>query len=713
MSESAELETAKNSTIEEQGKEQEPAKKLNVKTKTVKTKTKAPVTKKEKPVGNEQLKKGIVSLVDLISPSSIDTRNWQYIEADGMYIATVLITGYPYERVAGWLGDIISFDEGIELNMYYEPLDKAKLVKELTYTIGVTSVNRRNVGENQSDVDVIDAAIGHARYMRAQMQLESEDPYYLYLLISVYGNTKEQLEERLTAIEAKLGAMDIMSRRADFRHEDGFIACLPLHQITADLKKTTARNALTSGLASTYPFVSSEFCDNDGIFFGLNEHNRSLVIVDIFNTKLYKNANMCILGTSGAGKTFLIQLLAMRNRIQGVSIMIIAPLKGHEFKRSCIAIGGQFLRIAPGSDDCINIMEIRNSTLDEDLEEERDGSKKEMSLVLAKIQKLHVFFSLVFVDMTVEEKQFLDDKLVECYENAGMTFDNDSLYEDDPTGLVPLEERKFKKMPVLGDLYQLLEDDPDTERLALILKRLVTGSLKSFNQQTNVDLSNKYTVADVSELKEDLLPIGMYIVTDFFWDKIKEDRTQKKIVVVDEAWNLIGSTGNRQTAGFILEIFKIIRGYGGSAIAATQDVNDFLALEGGKYGKGIINNAKLKILLQIEEEDAESLRRILKLSQEEMAKVTSFKRGHALFYAGANHLAIEFVASQEEKDMITTDRSELAELKRRKEEEKNGLGKHEEEMDLGLDEEEDNFNFEDFNFEDLNIDLGLEEEKKE
>jgi len=270
--------------------------------------------KKEEVEGNETLKAGTVSLIDLISPSSIDTRNWQYIIVDGMYIATVLITGYPYERVAGWLGEIISFSEGVELNIYYEPLDKAKLVKELTYTIGVTSVKRKDTGDNQGDVDIIDAAIGHARYMRAQMQLESEDPYWLYLLISVYAETQEKLEERLTALEAKLGAMDIMSKRADFRHEDAFKACLPIHQITQDLKKSTARNALTSGLA-TYPFVSSEFCDNDGIFFGINEHNRSLVIVDIFNTKLYKNANMCILGTSGAGKTFLIQLLAMRNRL--------------------------------------------------------------------------------------------------------------------------------------------------------------------------------------------------------------------------------------------------------------------------------------------------------------------------------------------------------------------------------------------------------------
>jgi len=221
-------------------------------------------------------------------------------------------------------------------------------------------------------------------------------------------------------------------------------------------------------------------------------------------------------------------------------------------------------------------------------------------------------------------------------------------------------------MPVLGDLYELLEKDPKTERLALILRRLVSGSLNSFNQRTNIDLNNKYTVADISELKEDLLPLGMFIAIDLFWDKIKEDRTQKKVIILDELWNLIGSTGNKQSASFVLEIFKIIRGYGGAAIGATQDINDFLALEGGKFGKGIINNSKMKVVLQLEEEDADSLKRVLKLSEEEMAKVTTFKRGHGLFYAGSNHVAIEFQASDEERDIITTDREELEELKRKK-----------------------------------------------
>lgn len=616
------------------------------------------------------LHKGIVRVVDLISPSVIDTKHFDHIFMDGMYISTILVVTYPYQRTAGWLGDLIDHGEGVEVNLYYEPVDKARLIKELTKMIGYTTVTRRSIGENQSDVDIIETSLDHAIYMRQQMQTENEDPYYLYILVTVYAESKDALIDRLRSVESKMDSMDMVSRKADFRHETGFKATLPLHQITPDLKKSTARNTLTTGLATTYPFVSSEFCDNDGIFMGVNEHNHSMVIVDIFNTALYKNANMVILGTSGAGKTFLLQLIALRNRLQSTDVMIIAPLKGHEFKRSCESIGGQFIRISPSSTDCINIMEIRKSSLEIDFDDDNEdpmeipNSSKNSSLLLSKIQKLHIFFSLVFPDLTIEEKQYLDDRLIEVYRLKGITFDNESLYSNEverTTG-----QRKFKRMPVLGDLYELLAKDQNTTRMALLLKRLVSGSLQLFNQQTNIDLSNKFTVADISELKEDILPLGMFIAVDLFWDKIKEDRTQKKVIIVDELWNLIGSSGNRQTAQFILEIFKIIRGYGGSAIGATQDINDFFALEGGKYGKGIINNAKMKIVLQLEDEDAEVLKGVLKMSDEEMAKVTTFKRGHGLFYAGSNHIAIEFKASQEEKDLITTDRAELEELKRKR-----------------------------------------------
>jgi len=204
---------------------------------------------------------------------------------------------------------------------------------------------------------------------------------------------------------------------------------------------------------------------------------------------------------------------------------------------------------------------------------------------MSKIQKLHIFFSLVFSDMSTEEREYLDEKLIEVYAGKGISFDNESLYSNELSPTFTLE-RKFKSMPILGDLYDILEADPKTRRLALLLKRLVKGSLKAFNQQTNVDLNNKYTVADISELKSDLLPIGMFIVVDLFWDKIKEDRTQKK--------------------------------------------------------------------------------KVLKLSDDEMAKVTTFARGHGLFYAGANHIAIEFRADKAEPSLITTNREELRQIKKQR-----------------------------------------------
>ena len=221
-------------------------------------------------------------------------------------------------------------------------------------------------------------------------------------------------------------------------------------------------------------------------------------------------------------------------------------------------------------------------------------------------------------------------------------------------------------MPVLGDLYEVLMGKPETRRLANILNRLVNGSAKTFNQQTNVNLDNKYTVLDISELSGDLLTVGMFVALDYVWDKAKEDRTKEKSIFLDELWQLIGASSNKLAAEFVLEIFKIIRGYGGSAICATQDLNDFFALDGGKYGKGIINNAKTKIILNLEEDEAARVQDILKLSETELMNITHFERGSGLISTNSNNVTVEFRASDFEKELITTDRAELQAIIERK-----------------------------------------------
>ena len=340
-------------------------------------------------------------------------------------------------------------------------------------------------------------------------------------------------------------------------------------------------------------------------------------------------------------------------RRKGIQVFIVAPLKGHEFHRCCSNIGGEFIQISPASRNCINVMEIRK--VDKSVDELLDGPGVEKSLLAAKIQRLHIFFSLLIPDMDHEERQLLDDALIRTYGRRGITHENSSL--DDPK-----RPGCYRVMPVLGDLHETLKESQDTRRLANIINRLVHGSARTFNQQTNVSLDNKYTVLDISELTGDLLTVGMFVALDFVWDKAKENRTEEKAIFIDECWQLIGANSNRLAAEFVLEIFKIIRGYGGSAICATQDINDFFALEDGKYGKGIINNAKTKILLNLEEEEARRVQSILHLSEAEVMEITHFERGSGLISTNNNNVTVEIKCSQMEKELITTDRRELQEL---------------------------------------------------
>ena len=298
-------------------------------------------------------------------------------------------------------------------------------------------------------------------------------------------------------------------------------------------------------------------------------------------------------------------------------------------------------------------MEIRKT--DNSVNELLDGPSMDNSALAGKIQKLHIFFSLLIPDMTHEERQLLDEALIKTYAKKGITHKNESLID-------PAHPDRYKPMPILEDVYDILMESDDTKRMAHILNRLVHGSASSFNQETNVDLTNKYTVLDISELTGDLLTVGMFTVLDYVWDIAKENRTEEKAIFVDEVWQLIGASSNRLAAEFVLEIAKIIRGYGGSAVFATQDLNDFFALDDGKYGKGIINNCKTKLVLNLEDEEAQRVKQILHLSETEVMNITHFQRGNGLISTNNNNITVEFKESALEKELITTDRQELLEI---------------------------------------------------
>ena len=607
-----------------------------------------------------------IRMAHFIAPRGIDLTHRNYIIMDGLYYSFLYIkgNGYPNKVRAGWMSSLINAGEGIDVDVFLRRENRSKTIDKVAQRIRLNRTKLKSMQDTSTDYEELAGSIQAGYFIKQGIANYNEDLFYMSVFVTVSARTYEELMWRKQQMTDMLKSMDMYVSDCSFQQEDALRTVMPFLQMSPKHEKKSKRNVLTSGAASTYMFTSFEMSDDTGVLLGINRHNNSLCIVDLFDTKKNKNANLNLLGTSGAGKTFTMQLLALRMRMRGIQCYIIAPIKGHEFRRACNRIGGQFIKIAPGSPHCINIMEIRHTISPEmELIDELDYSEMD-SLLAQKIQQLMIFFSLLIPDMTNEEEQMLDEALIRTYGKFGITHDNDSVYED--RNAVP---PKMKTMPILGDLHEELQKNEMTKRIAVIVSRFVTGSAQSFNQQTNVDLSNKYIVLDLSELKGKLLPVGMMIALDYVWDKIKSDRTKKKAIMIDEIWQLIGAGSNRMAAEFCLEIFKVIRGFGGAAISATQDLSDFFGLEDGRYGRAIINNSKNKIILNLEPDEAEFVRDTLKLTKTEIRSITRFERGEALICSNNSKVPVIIKASKEEQEMITTDRAELeAILKERQQE---------------------------------------------
>lgn len=607
-----------------------------------------------------------IRMAHFIAPRGIDLTHRNYIIMDSLYYSFLYIkgNGYPNKVRAGWMSSLINAGEGIDVDVFLRRENRSKTIDKVAQRIRLNRTKLKSMQDTSTDYEELAGSIQAGYFIKQGIANYNEDLFYMSVFVTVSARTYEELMWRKQQMTDMLKSMDMYVSDCSFQQEDALRTVMPFLQISPKLEKKSKRNVLTSGAASTYMFTSFEMSDDTGVLLGINRHNNSLCIVDLFDTKKNKNANLNLLGTSGAGKTFTMQLLALRMRMRGIQCYIIAPIKGHEFRRACNRIGGQFIKIAPGSPHCINIMEIRHTISPEmELIDELDYSEMD-SLLAQKIQQLMIFFSLLIPDMTNEEEQMLDEALIRTYGKFGITHDNDSVYAD--RNAVP---PKMKTMPILGDLHEELQKNEMTKRIAVIVSRFVTGSAQSFNQQTNVDLSNKYIVLDLSELKGKLLPVGMMIALDYVWDKIKSDRTKKKAIMIDEIWQLIGAGSNRMAAEFCLEIFKVIRGFGGAAISATQDLSDFFGLEDGRYGRAIINNSKNKIILNLEPDEAEFVRDTLKLTKTEIRSITRFERGEALICSNNSKVPVIIKASKEEQEMITTDRAELeAILKERQQE---------------------------------------------
>lgn len=523
----------------------------------------------------------------------------------------------------------------MNISIFYEKGDTVKAIKELTYNIGNVGVEIKQGSENRQDSDIAFFTYNDAKYIRKEMQINGEELYFLYIYLNIFSKDKKELEYNLDKVDSILQSKGIQTRRANFRQEQIFLSCLPLAENNRDLKKVGKRNILTSGIISTYPFISSSISEKDGIYFGTNIYNNSLILIDRYNTDKYKNANMCIFGTSGAGKSFYTKLLILRNYLLGIEQYIIDPEK--EYNKLGKNLNGTIIKIGPTSNNFINIFDIRKESIEEN----------EHGYLATKIGKLIGFFNLIFGELNEEEKGLIEEKLIELYKNKGITFNDKTLYK----------KKQFKTsldMPKLEDLFDLLNDEK-TKKFKIKLIPFIKGSLNFFNNYTNVKLNNKLIIADVYELGEENMKYGMYLFTDLFWDKIKINRKNKKAIYLDEIWRLIGVTSNKEVAKFIYKIFKTIRKYGGSSVAITQDISDLFSLDEGAYGKSILNNSSIKTFFSLEEENIKLLSQYSNISEKEKIEIKSLKRGECLMFVGNEHILLNVDASDFEKKIIEGD----------------------------------------------------------
>ena len=599
----------------------------------------------EKPDLSE-LEAGSTTILDILSPTAIDTKSRDYIVVDGVFHAYLYITGYGYSTTVGscWLAPLVEAGEGVNVSFSFTRQNREKILSKIAQTTMLNRSRMRDVGDTRQDYEELDSAITSGLYLKDVMNRQGEDFYYMHTLIEVVADDPDTLEQRVTAVEKLCVSVDMIARRCDYANEQGFLSTLPLVTLDADIERKSRRNALTTGVAAAFPFVSYEHSDRNGIFLGLNLYNKSPVFLDPYDDYKYTNGNWWIGGNSGAGKSVTLQCLAGRLREQGKRVVCVIPKKGHEFRPNCEQLGGLYLRLSPSSRDCPNIMAIRRRTLDA-YAGIQELAARDDSVLADKISRLIIWYSLQKKDLTEEDKNYLDASLVECYDRYGITFDNASVVD---------ENGAFKEMPIIPDWYNVLLEKAETKHLAVVLTRYVTGSAAAMGRRNHISSDNKYIVLDTSGMPDDLILPGIYWAIDVANDIIMNAGGELSALIADELWSLVGAGSNPLAAAYVQEMVKTIRGLGGIAITSTQGMQDLFSLEGGKYGKGILDSSRIKFVMQMEEQEARLIQQILNLSEEEVRQITRFRRGEGLLCIGYNHVPVAFHVTKKEYDAITT-----------------------------------------------------------
>lgn len=563
---------------------------------------------------------GITSVKDVIAPSYIEV-DFDNLQVNNTFYRTLFVAGYPRYVGANWLAPLISYDHSLSIAMYIYPTEAKVILEDLKRKIAEMEATIQSDIKRGKVVDPsVQVALDDALALQAQLAKGAERFFQFGLYITIPAESIEELNRISKEIESLLGSLLIVSKHATLQMEDGFKTTLPFCQD----KLLITRNMDTTSLATTFPFTTASLTANQGILYGINEHDGSLVIFDRFSLE---NSNSIVLAKSGAGKSFLVKLEAMRQLMFGTEVFIIDP-EG-EYHAITSALGGEYIEFSFNSPVKINPFDLSGII---------EEGENELGL---KILTLHALMKVIMGEVTSEEDAILDRAIVAAYHQKGIT---------------PDPSTQKKEPPLMEDLYKVLigMEEPAAARLAERLEKFIKGSLAGiFNQKSNIDLKNPFTVFGIRDLEAELRPIAMFIILDSIWTRIKRD-IKKRILIVDEAWYLMK---NSDSATFLYGIAKRARKYFLGVTTITQDVEDFLNTD---HGKAIITNSSIQILLKQSAAAIDKLAEVFYLSGGEKHLLLSADVGEGLFFAGPSHVAIRVIASPDEYDLVTSKPEEVA-----------------------------------------------------
>jgi type IV secretory pathway VirB4 component len=564
-----------------------------------------------------------MSIKDIVAPIDMEI-DFNNLQMGNYFFRTFKVTGYP--RIVGpnWLSPIVNFEHSLRISTFYYPVESKDILEKLKRKIGEMEATLYSQMEDRKVVDpTLKVALSDAQQLQDSIAEGTEKYFHFGMYLTIYAPNKALLEKFSKNIISTFAAMNVVAKPATLQQEQGFISTQPLGLD----KLYFTRNMDTTSLATTFPFVTSELTMDKGIMYGINMHNKSLVIFDRFQLE---NANTVVFAKSGAGKSYFVKLEAVRSLMLGTEVIIIDPER--EYEELSRAVNGSYISFSQDKGNKMNPFELSGVT------EEGDDELR------MKLLTLHGFFKIIFGGLTNVEESILDKALILTYREKGITFD--------PT-------TQTKKPPLLEDLYKVLKGMAENEAhdLARRMEKYIMGSAAGiFNEESNFEIQNPFTVFSIRDLQEELKPLAMYLMLDFIWTKIRKDK-RRRLLIVDEAWYMMQS---QDSANFMYSIAKRARKYYLGLSTITQDVADFLTND---MGKAIISNSSMQILMKQSPSSVEKLQTVFNLSDGERNFLLSCDRGQGLFFAGANHVGIQVISSQAEHELITSDPRDLEKKK--------------------------------------------------